>query len=191
MLFGLVGSTVPSQHTTASTPAASAVRIIVPALPGSRTSTQTRSVEQSRTSSRTAGTKPTTARSGCGVTVSAIRSMTPGARSNTRAPRVNTRSTTSATAALDRPSGARYTDSTGAPAALAQELADPSDPLVGEGEPVLGQEPASALEWAPASASLATVTSDAKASGSVTARSASTLRSTSTSARWRPAMNRL
>ena len=40
-VLGLVGSTVPSQQITASTPAASAVRITVPRLPGSRTSTHT------------------------------------------------------------------------------------------------------------------------------------------------------
>ena len=54
-VFGLVGSTVPSQQTTASTPAASAVRIIVPALPGSRTSTQTITMEPPPTSSSGAG----------------------------------------------------------------------------------------------------------------------------------------
>ena len=40
-VLGLKGSTVPSQHTTASAPAASATRITAPALPGSRTSTHT------------------------------------------------------------------------------------------------------------------------------------------------------
>ena len=40
-VFGLKGSTVPAQQTTASAPAASALLITAPALPGSRTSTQT------------------------------------------------------------------------------------------------------------------------------------------------------
>ena len=78
-----------------------------------------------------------------------------------------------------------------AQAPLAEELPDPADPMMGEGQTVLAQEPASALAGASASASLATCTSEANASGSVTARSASTLRSTSTSARCSPAMNRL
>src|SRR5208282_6198388 len=39
--LGFQRSTVPSQHTTASAPAAHADRATVPALPGSRTSTQT------------------------------------------------------------------------------------------------------------------------------------------------------
>ena len=85
-VFGLVGSTVPSQHTTASTPEASAVRIMVPAFPGSRTSTQTTTNEASCNSARAAGTNPTTATTGWGLTVSAMRSMTPGARSKTRTP---------------------------------------------------------------------------------------------------------
>ena len=86
-VFGLVGSTVPSQHTTASTPEASAERITVPALPGSRTSAHTTTIDdEDATSSMEAGTKPTTASTGWGLTVSAIRSMTPGARSKTRAP---------------------------------------------------------------------------------------------------------
>ena len=105
-VFGLVGSTVPSQHTTASTPAASAVRIMVPALPGSRTSTHTTTIDASLSSSRRAGTNPTTATTGWGVTVSEIRSMTPGPRSKTRTPVANTRATTSATDALALPSGA-------------------------------------------------------------------------------------
>src|ERR1700734_3824180 len=54
-VFGLVGSTVPSQHTTASTPAASAVRITVPRLPGSLTSTQTTTSVASSRDSGSAG----------------------------------------------------------------------------------------------------------------------------------------
>ena len=105
-VFGLVGSTLPSQHTTAPTPVASAVRIIVPTLPGSRTSTHTTIIDVPLMSSSAAVAKPTTASTGCGVTVSATRSITPGARSNTRTPVANTRSTTAATEGLVRPSGA-------------------------------------------------------------------------------------
>ncbi len=76
-------------------------------------------------------------------------------------------------------------------APLAEELSESADPLVGVGQSDLTQDPVSAPAGAAASASLATWTREAKASGSVTARSASTLRSTSTSARWRPAINRL
>ncbi len=118
-VFGLVGSTVPSQHTTAPTPEASAVRIIVPALPGSRTSTHTMTIVMSFTSASSAGENPTTASTGWGVTVSATRSITPGARSKTRTPASNTRSTTAATDGLVRPSGATKTDSMGIPASRA------------------------------------------------------------------------
>lgn len=72
----------------------------------------------------------------------------------------------------------------GAPqVALAQQLPDVSDPLVGVGQPVVGQDLASVLGGPPTSASLATCTSAVNASGSLTARSARTFRSTATSAR--------
>ncbi len=76
-------------------------------------------------------------------------------------------------------------------AALPQQLADPLDPLMRKCQPDLVQEAASAVASVLASASSATFTNDAKASGAVTARSANTLRSTSTSAACRPAMSRL
>jgi len=75
--------------------------------------------------------------------------------------------------------------------ALPQQLPDPPNPMVGRGESGLVQGLASALVRASVSASLATCTNEANASGSVTARSARTLRSTSTSARCSPAMSRL
>ena len=118
-VFGLVGSTVPWQQTTASTPAASAVRIMVPTLPGSRTSMQTTTIPPPPGRPGRPAAKATTATTGCGVTVSVTRPMTPGARSKTRAPEAKARSTTALTAGLVRPSGATYTDSTGTPAAKA------------------------------------------------------------------------
>ena len=143
----------------------------------------------------------------------ATRSITPGARSKTRPPAASARRVTSTTAGasaalggdvdgLDRCAGVErhrqqlrpldHHDPLGGPQApLAEELAEPPHPLVGEGQTRVGQEPASAVAGAWPARSLATCTSDANASGSVTARSASTLRSTSTSARCRPAMNRL
>ena len=164
-------------------------------------------------SDRPAGTNPTTATTGWGVTVSEIRSMTPGAEVEDpdaggvdplhhlghrgvgpplgghvdrfdRGPRLQRHR--QQLGALHHQRVLRL-----AQAALAQELPDPADPMMGEGESGLAQEPASALAGAAASASVATRTREANASGSVTARSASTLRSTSTSARWRPAMKRL
>ncbi len=105
-VLGLVGSTDPSQWITAPIPAASAVRIMVPALPGSRTSTRTITEDRSLATSSGAGTKPTTARTGWGWTVSATRSITPGPRSKTRTPAAKARSTTPATPSLARPSGA-------------------------------------------------------------------------------------
>ena len=160
---------------------------------------------------------PTTASTGWGVTVSATRSSTPGARSKTRAPRRRASSTTADTSGCEPARSSTNTASTGAPASSAlREQLDPFDdegpfraahtaprqqppqaldPLVPEGERS-GQErsPASAATGvgAPsAKADVATATRREKASGSVTARSASTLRSTSTSA-WRsPAMSRL
>ncbi len=72
---------------------------------------------------------------------------------------------------------------------LLQQPAQPADPPVREGQP-LGQEATSAT-GALASASCAVATSAPNASGSLTARSARTLRSTSTPARCRPLMSRL
>ena len=111
-VFGLVGSTVPSQQTTASTPAASAVRIIVPALPGSRTSTHTTTIDWSLTSSRAAGSEAHHRHHRLGGDGVGHPLDDPGARSKTRTPAANASSTTAATAGLARPSGATYTDST-------------------------------------------------------------------------------
>ena len=145
--------------------------------------------------------------------MSATRSTTPGARSKTRAPGVeggrhrfghgrDIPPTGGHVDRLDGGAGAQgdrqqlgaldHQAPLGpAQAALPQQLTDPSDPLVGERQPGLAQEAASAVVGAFASASSATFTSEANASGAVTARSASTLRSTSTSAACSPAMNRL
>src|SRR5688572_27860347 len=114
--FGLYTSTEPPQQTTPSAPAASALRRTVPALPGSRTSTQTTRNEDSRRLSSGTSTYGTIAMTGCGVTVSATRSSTPGARVWMRAPVASASAGTSPGA-----SGARYTPSTGTPAARASE----------------------------------------------------------------------
>ena len=75
--------------------------------------------------------------------------------------------------------------------ALLQEPPQPANPPVREREP-LAQEATSATSRAPAtSASCEVRTSAANAAGSVTARSASTLRSTWTPAWCRPLMSRL
>ena len=221
-VFGLKGSTVPSQHTTPSAPAASATRMTAPALPGSRTSTHTTTnvapgqlVEGGRRASRT------TASTGWGVTVSATRSSTPGPRSKTRAPapwRARARPTTSgsrhgagastktastAAPASSAPARSLTPSTTNAPsdrrdAAPPQQPPQALDPLVPEGER-RGQERVPGLAPPPGrrgsavrpGRDVATPTRRAKASGSVTARSARTLRSTSTSASRSPAMSRL
>ena len=72
---------------------------------------------------------------------------------------------------------------------LLQQPAQPADPPVREGQP-LGQEATSAT-GALDSASCAVATSAPKASGSLTARSARTLRSTSTPVRCNPLMSLL
>ena len=73
--------------------------------------------------------------------------------------------------------------------ALLQQPAQPADPPVREGQP-LGQEATSAI-GAFERAACAVATSAPNASGSLTARSARTLRSTSTPARCRPLTRRL
>src|SRR5437588_1794929 len=101
-VFGLVTSTEPRQKITPWAPAASALRIRVPALPGSRTSTPTtRSLGSApplplgpapATSARAGGLRRATASTGWGVTVPATRSSTPGPRRWTRIPRRAARS---------------------------------------------------------------------------------------------------
>src|SRR5437764_769158 len=86
--FGLSGSTDSPARTTASAPTASAVRITVPALPGSATSTSTAS---SRGAAATTSASPvssprTTATTPCGVTVSDRLSATRSVTRVTRAP---------------------------------------------------------------------------------------------------------
>ena len=77
--FGFVQSTVPGVTTSASTPAASAERRIVPRLPGSASrSATTTNAARSRTSVATAGSRTTANRPGA-VSVALIRSATPGA----------------------------------------------------------------------------------------------------------------
>ncbi len=76
-------------------------------------------------------------------------------------------------------------------AGLAEQRPQALDPLVGGGQAALAQEAASSAARGARSASFATCTRVENASGSVTARSASTLRSTSTPARCSPAMNLL
>ncbi len=154
-----------------------------------------------------------TAMTGCGVTVSATRSSTPGASGKTRT--FAGRSTVADASCslvrrafgrdvegLDRMTRLERTpDELGtlghegafAPArrALLQEPPQPANPPVREREP-LAQEATSATSRAPAtSASCEVRTSAANAAGSVTARSASTLRSTWTPAWCRPLMSRL
>ena len=87
-VFGLKRSTDPAQHTTPPAPAAPALRMMVPRLPGSRTSTQTttRSGRRRSSSSRPMSTVPTIAATGCGVTVSHARARTPACSSNSSAP---------------------------------------------------------------------------------------------------------
>src|SRR5581483_8022652 len=98
-VFGLVTSTEPWQKTTPWAPAASALRISVPPLPGSRTSIPTTSRAGSpappTTSPSTGGRRRATASTGWGVTVPATRSSTPGARRWTRIPRRAARSSRS------------------------------------------------------------------------------------------------
>ena len=212
-VFGLVGSTVPSQHTTAPTPEASAVRIIVPAFPGSRTSTHTMTIDISFTilepcrgeahhgQHRLGGDR-------VGNPLDHSRGQVEHPDTGGEHPvdnRCHRGTGTPLRCHIDRLDGKAGGQShrqqlrtfhhqgplRGAQAPLPEELPDPTDPQMVVGECALAQEAASALEPAPASASLATCTRAANASGSVTARSASTLRSTSTSAWWRPAINRL
>ena len=73
--------------------------------------------------------------------------------------------------------------------ALLHQPPQPADAPMRERQP-LGQE-ATSLTATPASASCAVRTSAPKACGSLTARSARTLRSTSTPATWRPLIRRL
>ena len=82
--FGLNGSTEPGVSTTASAPAASAERMIVPALPGSPSRSATSTSDAAGGS--TAGRMRTTASNGCGDSVEATRSTTPVAKANTDAP---------------------------------------------------------------------------------------------------------
>ncbi len=63
-VFGLKGSTDPSQHTTAPAPAPWATRITAPAFPGSRTSTHTTTKLMPTNWSRVASGIPTTASTG-------------------------------------------------------------------------------------------------------------------------------
>src|SRR6266542_4685545 len=72
--FGLCGSTDSVEKTTASAPAASAQRISVPALPGSRTWTPTASRRVSRRTASSSGTSTSrhSATTPCEVTVSVI-----------------------------------------------------------------------------------------------------------------------
>ncbi len=97
-VFGLVTSTESSVNTTPTAPAASALRITVPAFPGSRISTHTSTKPPSRSGVRRSASVvagvSTTAIIGCGETVSATRSMTPGAKRCTTRPAASHRSTT-------------------------------------------------------------------------------------------------
>src|SRR5437764_930121 len=91
-VFGLVTSTEPRQKITPWAPAASALRIRVPPLPGSRTSTPTtRSLGSApwpaATSARPGGRRRATASTGWGVTVPAPRARTPGAGRWSMSPR--------------------------------------------------------------------------------------------------------
>ena len=76
--LGAWTSTEPVVSTTASAPAASAARTTVPALPGSRTWASTSRVRgwEPRTCSKATSTTCATARTGWGVTASAITAMT-------------------------------------------------------------------------------------------------------------------
>src|SRR5437763_10313125 len=99
-VFGFVTSTEPWQKTTPWAPAASALRIRVPPLPGSRTSipttTRPASPPRATTSASAGGRRRATASTGCGVTVPATRSRPPGARRWTRIPRPAARSSSAA-----------------------------------------------------------------------------------------------
>ena len=86
--LGLYGSTVRPVRMTASAPAASAARMIVPRLPGSRTSSQiaTRRGDAANTSRTEVGVWRATATMPCGVTVSAMASSTPSVVKTTSMP---------------------------------------------------------------------------------------------------------
>ena len=160
------------------------------------------------------GRTETTASRGWGVTVEATRSITPGARSKTRPPPARTRSVTVDARPARRPLGGDVDGlDVGAGGQRHRQQFRPLDHhdlLGGPQAPPLRRSWRSLRtrwwvkarpDWvrnrprrsqaAVARASLATCTSEANASGAVTARSARTLRSTSTSARCRPAMKRL
>ena len=202
--FGLNTSTEPGVTTTASTPAASAERRIVPTLPGSASAVgdddEAGGVERARAGSGLA----TSANRPVGRSVAVMRSATPGPSRWAGVPahgvdagRVELR--------LDAPPGGqrlgderRALDDEGAlvptRTAAPLEAPQPLDPGVGErqagaraGPGVHGRRRAQAA-W---SAAFAVSTSRPKAAASVTARSARILRSTSMPAALSPAMNRL
>ena len=95
--FGLYGSTVRPVSTTASAPAASAARMIVPRFPGSRTSSQiaTSRGEAANTSFSELGDCRATATIPCGVTVSAMASNTASVVYSTSSPASRAASRTS------------------------------------------------------------------------------------------------
>ena len=216
-VLGLYGSTESPAKITAVDPEASAARSTVPALPGSRTSTRTTISGPASGRPRPAPAGGSSSigqhgqhrlgrdRVGHPLEHARPRGGRPGR------PAALARRQTSWVAPSSAPSGDDVdrldgragvegaADELGAlgdegalgPAGrtLLQQPAQPADPPVREGQP-LGQEATSA-DGASASASCAVCTSAPNAAGSLTARSARTLRSTSTPARWSPLMRRL
>src|SRR5829696_4157017 len=96
--FGACGSTELPQNSTPAAPAASALRSSVPALPGSRTVTATSTSPSTLMSSRSRRVISATASTGCGVTVSPIRSSTPSFSSSIGMSRSRSRQTSGAKA---------------------------------------------------------------------------------------------
>ena len=216
-VLGLYGSTDSAAKTTAWAPAASAARSTVPALPGSRTSTRTSTSEPGRAADQTAAGgcvqhgqhgehRLRCHRVGDPFEDAGGQWEDPGAGDAGPAADLLDRPIGVALGrhvhGLDRCAGLEgAADQLGpfghegafgpARRTLLQQPAQPADPPVREGKP-LGQEATSVAEaGAAASASCAVCTSAPNASGSLTARSASTLRSTSTPARCRPLIRRL
>lgn len=202
-VFGFHGSTEPEVRITPSAPKASAQRITVPAFPGSRTCAQITSSWASATSLQPKLSCRQTATIPCGVTVSESCRIAASVPCQTGTSKPSRRSAWRSGSTTITPVTTPSAASASRTACLPSARNSPARPRPRrwvsrrmERSTELGSSRAAFGVWTIQAAAgvwfaRETATSAAKASVSVTARSARILRSTSTPAFFRPLMKRL